>query len=299
MPPSETTQTRETPHWPGDVRDWLSTRWKRLDCPQEDVISFFERAFENTRCPDHAWFGLHSDTVSLVAGGLFLAAIMKPGKYTGFWLAVDQDPPFISGVRYHPMEATKQSEFQLLWARSESMAVIADVLANDAIWASYASASEKIPHIPRYGADRDSVQEQRNKKRLSDFRLTTGPLHLFPDEVTEDIPIREGALHRVTVNAYERDASAREKCIAHYGTSCSICGFSFGEAYGRDAEGFIHVHHLQPLSEIGAEYTVDPIKDLRPVCPNCHAVLHIRKPAFSIEEVRSLLRGKESRDGEL
>ncbi len=34
-------------------------------------------------------------------------------------------------------------------------------------------------------------------------------------------------------------------------------------------EGFIHVHHLKPLSEVGYEYRVDPIRDLRPVCPNC------------------------------
>jgi predicted HNH restriction endonuclease len=30
--------------------------------------------------------------------------------------------------------------------------------------------------------------------------------------------------------------------------------------------------------------------DLRPVCPNCHAVLHHRVPAFSIEEVRTFLQ---------
>src|ERR1043166_6837191 len=29
------------------------------------------------------------------------------------------------------------------------------------------------------------------------------------------------------------------------------------------------VLHLQPLSGISEEYEVDPIADLRPVCPNC------------------------------
>jgi 5-methylcytosine-specific restriction protein A len=59
----------------------------------------------------------------------------------------------------------------------------------------------------------------------------------------------------------------------------------FEQCYGEVAKGFIHVHHLRPLSEIGEEYEVDPIADLRPVCPNCHAVLHLRVPAYSIEEV--------------
>jgi predicted HNH restriction endonuclease len=45
------------------------------------------------------------------------------------------------------------------------------------------------------------------------------------------------------------------------------------------------------LSEIGGEYIVDPVADLRPVCPNCHAVLHRRIPAYSIEEVRVFLGG--------
>ncbi|HSX81067.1 MAG TPA: HNH endonuclease [Candidatus Saccharimonadia bacterium] len=58
---------------------------------------------------------------------------------------------------------------------------------------------------------------------------------------------------------------------------------------------FIHVHHCRPLSEIAGEYVVDPIEDLRPVCPNCHAVIHRRTPPFTIEEVRSMLAVQDSR----
>lgn len=112
---------------------------------------------------------------------------------------------------------------------------------------------------------------------------------LFPDEVDTATVIREGAKREVTVNAYERSPEARKLCIEHYGTSCFICGFDFGATYGEVAEGFIHVHHLRSLYEIDAEYEVKPKEDLRPVCPNCHAVLHLRKPAFSTEEVKALL----------
>ena len=49
--------------------------------------------------------------------------------------------------------------------------------------------------------------------------------------------------------------------------------------------GFTHVHHLSPLSIVGADNQVDPIDDLRPVCPNCHAVLHRREPPYSLDEV--------------
>jgi predicted HNH restriction endonuclease len=92
------------------------------------------------------------------------------------------------------------------------------------------------------------------------------------------------------VNAYERDPEARRRCIAAHGTNCCVCGFNFGAVYGPMAEGYIHVHHLHPLAAAGGAHAVDPVADLRPVCPNCHAVLHRREPVFHIEELQELLR---------
>ena len=54
-------------------------------------------------------------------------------------------------------------------------------------------------------------------------------------------------------------------------------------------EGFIHVHHIVPLSGLGKSYVVDPINDLRPVCPNCHAMLHKRVPPYTIDELREIM----------
>jgi hypothetical protein len=99
----------------------------------------------------------------------------------------------------------------------------------------------------------------------------------------------EGAVCCVVVNAYERNPVARALCIAHHGPTCVACGFNFGGVYGPLAEGFIHVHHVKPLSEIGEEYEVDPIADLLPVCPNCHAVIHLGGECRSIQEVRQFL----------
>jgi hypothetical protein len=110
------------------------------------------------------------------------------------------------------------------------------------------------------------------------------------EEVTVAGQLIEGAVCQVIINAYERKAIARARCIAHYGPSCVVCGFNFGAVYGQLADGFIHVHHIKPLSEIGAEYEVDPVADLRPVCPNCHAVIHLGGECRGIEEVRKLLQ---------
>jgi 5-methylcytosine-specific restriction enzyme A len=109
------------------------------------------------------------------------------------------------------------------------------------------------------------------------------------DEIAGEEKFWEGALRRVTVNAYERDPRARAACIAHYGSNCSVCGFDFAEVFGEGTRG-IHVHHLRPLAEIRKGYIVDPVADLRPVCPNCHAVIHSQSPALTIDNVKKLRR---------
>lgn len=106
----------------------------------------------------------------------------------------------------------------------------------------------------------------------------------------------EGETSRVIVNSYERNPKARKKCIEHYGESCFACGFNFGEVFGELGKGFIHVHHLIPISEIGEEYEVDPIKDMRPLCPNCHSIIHRCEPLLSLEELKSILNQSVRKD---
>ncbi|MGY2374494.1 HNH endonuclease [Pseudomonas sp. SDO524_S393] len=110
----------------------------------------------------------------------------------------------------------------------------------------------------------------------------------LPDDfpLAEEVPqtVTEGARKQITVNAYERSTEARDRCIQVHGVKCTVCRFDFHDFYGPRGRDFIHVHHLTPLSEIRGEYQLDPVKDLRPVCPNCHAMLH-RGGNISIEEL--------------
>lgn len=116
---------------------------------------------------------------------------------------------------------------------------------------------------------------------------------LFAEEAEVARTYNEGAKKQIVVNAYERSAKARAICIQHYGLNCSVCGLNFEETYGEIGIGFIHVHHLKPLSEIGKDYELNPITDLRPVCPNCHAMIHQRDPAYTIDEVKAILRRRK------
>lgn len=88
---------------------------------------------------------------------------------------------------------------------------------------------------------------------------------------------------------YERSPEARDACIRHHGAVCAACGFEFGKAYGAIAQSLIHVHHIVPLSEIGREHKLDPMTDLIPLCANCHAVVHRRKKAMGLDELREYL----------
>lgn len=85
----------------------------------------------------------------------------------------------------------------------------------------------------------------------------------------------EGASHQTTVTSYERNPFARQKCLDKYGYSCQICGINFEDKYGAAGKDFIHVHHVEFISSKGGKsHQVYPEKDLLPVCPNCHAMLH-------------------------
>lgn len=97
---------------------------------------------------------------------------------------------------------------------------------------------------------------------------------------------KEGVKKTRFVTRYERSGKARTECVKHYGAKCCVCKLDFSLRYGDIGKGFMHVHHLKPVAEReGKEVEVDPIQDLRPVCPNCHSMLHRRKPPLSIEQL--------------
>jgi len=135
---------------------------------------------------------------------------------------------------------------------------------------------------PRSYATIDGAIEQRLNELLDSYQAS------FAE------PLIHGAAKSVSVTMYERNPIARQQCIAHYGSFCFACGFSFGDVYGETAEGFIHVHHLRAIADRGGEHKVNPIKDLRPICPNCHAVIHFQDPPLSIPELKMMLKQARS-----
>jgi len=105
----------------------------------------------------------------------------------------------------------------------------------------------------------------------------------------EELGLPEGARMAMWVNKYERNPKNRKECIDEFGTDCKICNFSFRSKFGIIGEDFIHVHHLIPVSKMGGEYRINPTKDLIPVCPNCHAMLHRKDPPYTPSELKEIV----------
>lgn len=147
-------------------------------------------------------------------------------------------------------------------------------------------------HIDYYEEKSGSTVRQGRKIYDKYFELLEKKpeLTVFPDEVDENVKYTEGKTKTVLVNSYERNLVARQKCIEYYGAFCQVCSFDFGKIYGSIGKDFIHVHHVVDIASIGNEYSVDPIKDLIPVCPNCHSMLHKKKPAYLIHELKEMMK---------
>ena len=141
-------------------------------------------------------------------------------------------------------------------------------------WSSQAAAA-RLTHEQLHAVE----------KLLAEFRRP-GQLR-FPDELDPSSTYAEGAVRSIEVNAYERSRAGRDACLAAWGTTCSVCDLDFGKRFGPKFARCIHVHHLVPLSAIKGAYLLDPKRDLRPVCPNCHVMLHQNDPPFSIQEGRA------------
>jgi len=117
-----------------------------------------------------------------------------------------------------------------------------------------------------------------------------------PGELDEKQSWPEGSTIRRIVDRYERSARAREACLAHHGLDCHVCGTDFLNAYGELGMGFIHVHHKRKLADVPDDYRVDPVHDLVPLCPNCHAMVHRMDDPADVVGLRDIWLSRQGED---
>jgi 5-methylcytosine-specific restriction enzyme A len=153
---------------------------------------------------------------------------------------------------------------------------------------------EAIILKPKFRSLFTSIELATAQDRLGEYGKTikkriASRERIFPEELEQGLKYVEGAKKQIRVNAYERNPKARKACLNHHGYQCSVCGFDFEAKYGNIGKKFIHVHHINQLALTNGEYILDPIVDLQPVCPNCHAMLHCEYPPLSIEMLKRII----------
>ena len=170
---------------------------------------------------------------------------------------------------------------------------------NTMMWYCSATRYDNFPTASKFikpGANRiafisdDQLISIRKAGKAKD---SGGGINADP-RVVDDAASIEGR-RIVTVTARrERLKKNRDACLAALpldqrdAPPCAVCSMNFLERYGEIGRRFIHVHHLRPSSSLDVDgELVVPMKDLAPVCPNCHAMLHHHMDATK-GEVRSI-----------
>lgn len=141
---------------------------------------------------------------------------------------------------------------------------------------------------------RQIIDEMQTEREITVEEVDTHPAD-FPM-----LDVVEGRLIETSTSRYERNPVARQVCLQYYRRLhhgrlyCEICGFDFERQYGEKFRDYIHVHHRNPLASFDGEHPVDPINELIPICPNCHAVAHQKTPPYTPAEIREMLNKTNS-----
>lgn len=265
-----------------DKLDWLPGGYKKPDGGLSDLnTSEMEPSVVSTK--KSSILGAYGDIVFFIVG-------KTVGKEKRYWLwswcliedvfanTDDDDESWIEGQGpgfvLNPPKQLLGSDFDRFKKQVGNFAFGLTDISNDAF----------LPNILSYASEHAKYTEVDTLRKTSPVKA---------EELTEE-KLYEGSMYEVIVNAYERNGKAKRLCLEHHGRICKACGFDFGKRYGPEADGIIHVHHLKSLSEIEEEYEVDPVNDLIPVCPNCHAVIHSRKPQYSVIDIQSMVQKNSS-----
>lgn len=198
--------------------------------------------------------------------GIPIGAILSSKYDASVWCEVVRD----NAVKFEEnemtfLEATKQILMRAgkAWIRKERVAV----------WPQ--------THWKYQGKSLTEFYDERHPKEL-------GMRQEGEEVIPGDAP--EGAVLERRVNRYERDPKLREEAIRIHGVNCFGCGINIKETYGL-AKDFIHIHHVKPLSTVRGG-RVSSEKDLKPLCPNCHAVVHLKTPPISIAKLKRMIKKK-------
>ena len=159
---------------------------------------------------------------------------------------------------------------------------------------------EKLPDVPWHAIRQSGLSiKEEYRETLRDLWTNFSGV----DEIPEPGELKpqefiEGGYRTIKVKGYERDPAARTACLLHYGSICFVCGVDIEMVYGSElGSSAIHVHHVKPMSiRRKSPYKINPIKDLIPVCPNCHNIIHKKNPVLTPLELQKIYKSRNRKN---
>ncbi len=248
---------------------------------------------------DLAPAGIHpheSFRIRLELGWRSLHASFLPGTYAAHLISeMGNALPIAHDVFLRLAEKCLEDNAKLTVSINGTVVSTTDVTSWPNAWQSFDLSLHKTP----IAINTEDHGENDRLLSLWARRFTGLIITLVPLEEVEEPAefnpegLPEGDRVSVLVNRYERNYANRMACLELLGYRCLACGFDFVERYGTIGEGFIHVHHVVPVSQLGPGYIINPATDLVPLCPNCHAMVHRSSPPLTVEDLKKLLTSAE------
>lgn len=137
---------------------------------------------------------------------------------------------------------------------------------------------------------------ESNKYATPETKEMNAENYLENGEFSESATHIEGGKKTMVVNAYERNPKLRSECIKKYGVTCQACYKNFEQIYGERGKDFIEVHHIKPLHTVKECHEVTAY-DLRPLCSNCHSMIHRKRDEeLTIEQLREIIIRNEEKN---
>ena len=117
--------------------------------------------------------------------------------------------------------------------------------------------------------------------------------------------VSEGRMKSQPTKKYERSKKLRDIAVENYtinGTIlCEACKFDFFVFYGKIGEGYIEMHHIKPVFQNDGQaektFISEALKNIVPVCANCHRVIHRKKKRIiRIDELKQAIGNAKTQD---
>ena len=223
-------------------------------------------------------------------------------NYRYAWSYINEDEKFIIfGAWEHTKVEYGHLIFSKSWERDEngrkknayspSFAHIERIIEDG--FKLFVFSQKAVPGTENGPAEIESFKQELEERKLlvvgNDYLAVYLNHNTNKNASPDPTDLWEGKSKEVLLTHYERNPQARKDCLDYHGYSCTICEFDFSAVFGLLGKGYIHVHHIIPVASRKRPYIIDGKKDLIPLCPNCHAMIHKRVPPYSIQELKHII----------